>query len=328
MSLESELMEIASIQVSIDTSRLKLSTKIGNLVERIEAGETTGDKIRDFCIVSCGEIKNGNFYSRLNELDQKIKEHQNELVLMIKTDEHIERGTISADSAFVLENGQYYLGILNGELQFDFQNRNILFPTGKYVSAKAVEDCDWKLQQGSIKINYSDLNNIKQELQVSKMGSRNLGALNYSINLLFGMEQEFYFGFVMYPLAIKAVREKDVDAINTFKKQKVMLPHQIYATRLLGYELSEEMEVLKDKTINRRSKNIIDIFREKITGQRVDDDVFNKHLREAVKLGLHIESSEIDLGRGVRLNLPEYIYEQCILQGIEVAEVQTIEGTI
>src|SRR3989344_5485275 len=61
---------------------------ISIIKDRIRNGESTGDKIRDYIIMSTGQLYFGKLESPLRDLNVEIEQHQNEQVVVLYKSEH------------------------------------------------------------------------------------------------------------------------------------------------------------------------------------------------------------------------------------------------
>ena len=270
MTLEGDINRILS-------SSNELSSDCSKLRDRIISGESTGDKIRDFAIVYCGELKGGSYTQRLIDLDRDIKAYQGQLVLVINQDEERVRG---GDVSFFgrrhhsIEYETLRLGVLNGEINFDIDrsqtsNSRILIPTQNYAQKGGMflgKACDggeeWSLEKGKIDIWAKSLSGSWLDWFPRNFfdESMEFGDLKHSLDFVFGDEKvEMYFRLEKpnFDMALRRMNEGKFDT----KFKKYLKDHErlnlgyISALRLLGREPPRDfIEKFGEITLRRKKE--------------------------------------------------------------------------
>ncbi len=185
MTLEEDLQKALE-------AKQQVNQNVEALKQRIMQGESLGDPVKDAVFLW------GDYYDLekdLRGLQKNVAENQGKQVLALYT-RHIKAN----DEGCVIElfdrtetNGQQ-LGIIAGELYFDFLHRKIIIPTQQYAHKGMFNfyfeeelefSPEWKRIESSLAIPH--LEYVAKHLQG-----------NYNLELLFGDEVELYFTNSMY----------------------------------------------------------------------------------------------------------------------------------
>lgn len=81
MGLKQEINEILEEQKRAEETRIKTLEKIEKIQEKIEKGETTGNKLKDFAIVYY--FNSEELETRLKNIKKDISENQEKPILVI-----------------------------------------------------------------------------------------------------------------------------------------------------------------------------------------------------------------------------------------------------
>jgi len=100
--------------------------------ENILAGNGTGDALRDFAIYTFSEYEGGHWTQTLRRLQKSVHDHQDEPVVMVFHQYHPERTGCLRE--FARTDRGLAVGYLEGEMQFDLKNFELVFPTGQFAS--------------------------------------------------------------------------------------------------------------------------------------------------------------------------------------------------
>src|SRR3989344_654408 len=193
------------------------------LRERILKGETLGDPLKDAAFVWRDYLQ---LEKDLQELQQNVTNNQGKQVLAIYS-----REIKANDDSCVVElfdrteiNG-LQLGLVRGELYFDFRNNKIIIPTQEYAHKGQVNllahqmpsSENWMIVPGNL------------ELPKIEYIAKHLSG-NYNLQLLFGDEVELYFTNPMeFDIYQKAKNRGDHDLKGVLERRFQTIADQNYA---------------------------------------------------------------------------------------------------
>ena len=181
MGLEREVDKILGLDASASRTKDKRRVKIKALKENILNGGTTGDKIRDFVIVSYEDIS-PEAEDPYRKLEEMLKGKEKEQVLVVN--ENIESSGGSGcfgGSGYTNVDSTLRLGILtsgvefeigDGKMDFSLLSVNasphgprIILPTEKYVVKRegGLSPKAWELVEGNIQISSSEFHYFNPE---------------------------------------------------------------------------------------------------------------------------------------------------------------------
>ena len=188
MSLEKEVSEISGLQQQSSDTETKADGEIRKRIEilrkNILNGETTGDKIRDFVIVS-HEILSEEAEQPYRELEEMLKGREGEQILVVN--EKIESGGRDGcfgSSRYTSVGSTLRLGVLTSDIIFeigdgkkdflmfslpyskgDFTGPRIILPTERYSAKihKKFSTPGWELREGEIQVPYLDFTKFEPD---------------------------------------------------------------------------------------------------------------------------------------------------------------------
>ena len=142
----------AGLMSRVTETRKEISEKKELVRKRIMAGETTGNRIRDFVIMAQG-APNEEVEKIYRELEAKIAAHVGEFILLVGRSYEFHGctgfGYKPRPREYVLEE-YICLGILNGpKLLFNFKDSQCEIPTSKYARPWRQEEV--RVEDGNIK---------------------------------------------------------------------------------------------------------------------------------------------------------------------------------
>lgn len=134
--LGEEIGTIQALRENAESVSGEVARKLNDLQERIQQGETTGDKIRDLVIARYGFISN-ELEEVYRGLQNRIQQHPGEFVLVVVKNETFHGctgfGYIPKPQDYVLEEN-LYLGVLKGDsIVIDISHGECGFPTANYA---------------------------------------------------------------------------------------------------------------------------------------------------------------------------------------------------
>lgn len=176
-----EIKELEELKNKSNKAAENYYTKIHELNENIMNGWTTGDKIRDFVILSCNSLNNKEIETSLNNLEEKLKGNKGKEILVISQKDTIEgctgfghEGYIGIDEMkrmAILSDETFYLKIKpdynsNENLFYSTFDYAIEIPTEKHVFLEERTE-NWQLVNGSIYLSPVEIQNLVNELRDS-----------------------------------------------------------------------------------------------------------------------------------------------------------------
>lgn len=141
------------LETSKKAAEAQAREQVKLLRERIQAGESTGDHIRDFVILSYGI--NPEVEQKFRDLEAKLSEHQGEFVLMVTKREHFPGctgfGHKPRDDEYVVEE-EIYIGVVaSGELDLDTTRiHGASLPTGSHTRCRDMWRSEVELAEGNM----------------------------------------------------------------------------------------------------------------------------------------------------------------------------------
>jgi hypothetical protein len=290
--------------------------ELAALRQRIVNGESLGDHIKDYIFVSYGVTEFPAAEEKLRKFSETVEAHNGQQVMLLYTkSELIERGGCFSSDRYENTLVGQQLGLLDGEIKFDLVKGGILLPTNKYVQKG--EDPfffdfgteAWKLKEGNIVVPGYHFR-VALALEESRLPGP---------EMFFGDEVEFYFSSNHWEFdAYKNSKDRSEDKKGMlersfhFARDSAVNLQYIAALNLLDVEVPPRFQERYNTQIRKKKEAVL----EGIRGQ----ENIEYYLHQALKLGLHKESREIQLEPGIKMNIPEYILAKCKEYKVKIPE--------
>jgi hypothetical protein len=175
MGIKEEAQDINLLHTTITNLSKRHSDKMKSLVERIENGESSGDKVFDFCVACYGQL---GFQEEVRApyvlLSEKLKGRNGREILWTQS---IETTTGEGDHTVETEiTMDLRIGRLNSDngLEFDLKNKSLVFSAEPYLQAQhtfqninninSLEGIEWKFTQGKLMVSHINLPHLAESV--------------------------------------------------------------------------------------------------------------------------------------------------------------------
>lgn len=349
MALDSDIQDILRLRNKGSSFKSEASEKFKQLQEKINSGESTGDKITDFVIANLGSFspKDEKPY---RETEAKFRDAAGSQVLIVKQDKGDYMGTIGqgcSEPSLTIIDETLTLGILKSGLKLDIQKGEIIFPTDKHVIKRGnYSNNKWGLTEGPISLNCYEFTYLRNYVKTGILIppqviiTRDNPNFNHGLMFYLGKEVEKYFerenpfgtGRTLLDLSyVEALNLLGHEAPERFKEK---YDKEVYQTKLgLINKLEELTEIeaeldgnikfvygsIKDgafihdgalvKVENKKDATFVSM-KYWIELEDVRRDI-QSWLKESIELGMHKEDLTIKKKPGIEINVPDYIKGMC-----------------
>ncbi len=135
--LEGRAEEVASLGKGAHEEAAKARS---DLRKRVKAGETTGDRVKDFVLVQWGSLDE-TLVARYREIEERVAKHVGELILFVVRERVLLRhdcfGRRAPRDSDYGTSEYWYLGVIESpELVLDLEGGSCAVLTGSYVTRK------------------------------------------------------------------------------------------------------------------------------------------------------------------------------------------------
>ncbi len=322
MGIEDELREIERLQKKGESTEARAAGKQQDIVNRIIKGESTGDPIRDFVIVSYGGRASKHAELPYKVLDHTVRKNIDEQILVVQQKEGIHGcpGIIAPktiDPSFIGVDTTLYLGILTGPLEFK-AGEGIVIPTKEY--ATQYTQGTWTLQGGSMTLSMFDLAGFGRTITKRRTPMRNdiddllnSNMFKSALHIYVGSEVEAYF-------------RKDQRSL--FKGDERLELSYVSALQLLGKNAPKDFKEAYDKKVYNERVSLISRIERATEPREEDSSESNRSrearvkrlLQEALTLGLHDCDMKFEYRTGVTIDVSVYVKALCKKYSIEPSE--------
>lgn len=323
--LQDRLAELETLEGRSREIQEQMGLTMGNILSAIRAGESSGDKVKDFLRV----IGDWSFQYEKNVSDLDARLHgqsgQPVLALEINPEPHSEDDHDLRSRHRI--HLTFYLGKINGELSFDLgekvysiEDRRVreprfIIPATQHLQCKTtIHD----LSEGDPNAEFYPFSELKWEsvngpLCLDQKGilpkDQMMGLFTSSDTLptriYVGKEVEDYFTADVNPRA-----------------RQTLLYSYSHGAKKLGLNLSSVLQPEVERMITAEkeeiTRQVVEVYREELIAGRVSASSYV--FKRALELGMDQEPKIVALGRGATLNLPTYILEHCSKHGINLTE--------
>lgn len=283
MTLESDIQDILRLRNKGSSFKSEASEKFKQLQEKINSGESTGDKITDFVIANLGSFspKDEKPYRKT---EAKFRDAAGSQVLIVKQDKGDYMGVIGqgcSKPSLTIIDETLTLGILKSGLKLDIQKGEIIFPTDKHVIKRGnYSNNKWGLTEGPISLNCYEFtylrNYVKTGILMPPQVIITMDNPNFNHGLMFYLgkevekyfERENYLGMGRTLLDISYVEALNLLGHEAPKRFKEKYDKKVYQTNVGIINKLEELTLREDK-LNCEIKKINDNIKNK--GVALDD---------------------------------------------------------
>lgn len=307
--IEEDLREIQKVERDGESAEERALRMRQEIVDRIRNGESTGDTIHDFVLVSYGGNASKQTELPYKKLDHKVHENIDGQVLVVQQRESIHgcpgiSASRTIDPSFIGVNIILRLGIITGPLKFRV-GEEITVPTEKYAT-RYKEQEKWYLEKGSITLSMFDLAGFGRTIEKRRKPMSNdicdfldTDTFKSALNIYVGAEVEEYFRKYQRPLFRRNQKQLNLSYVD--------------ALQLLGEEVPKDFKEAYDK--KRYDDCVSHITRiEKAS----TDEMMRCRLLEALDLGLHVCDVKYEQRPGITIDVPVYVTALCKQYGIDV----------
>jgi hypothetical protein len=157
MGLDKEISEMLNLSAKSTESAEIASSKKKEIIKKIKSGESTGDPIADFTLITHGAI--GVPHDSIwRYLDQVTTRPEGQLIYIVNTQEYTSGdcdGIVPDPSKArrMIRKASSYFGALKRKVKFDVTNERVVFPTERHAYKT---DSDWTLQEKDISFSAYD----------------------------------------------------------------------------------------------------------------------------------------------------------------------------
>lgn len=315
MALELDIQNILRLTKNSDSAKSKASKKFSEvskkfkqLQEKIKSGESTGDKIKDYVIVTLGTLSK-NAEKPYRKIEAKFRYAAGSQILIVKQDKGDYMGTIGqgcSKPSLTIIDETLTLGILKSGLELDIQKGDIIFPTDKHVIKRGnYSNNKWGLKEGPISLDCCEFTYLGKYVKTGILIppqviiTRDNPNFNHGLMLYLGEEVEKYF-------------EKETLLGCTYLDTSYA-----EALNLLGHEAPGIFQEKYDEKVYQKKLGLI-TYLEELTRLENTREEIQTCLRQTIELGMHKEDLTIKQKPGIEINVPTYITGMCKQYKIDV----------
>jgi len=349
MTLESDIQEILRLRNKGSSFKSEVSKKFKQLQEKINRGESTGDKITDFVISNLGSFSTKD-EKPYRETEAKFRDAAGSQILVVKQEKGDYMGTIGqgcSEPSLTIIDETLTLGILKSGLELDIQKGEIIFPTDKHVIKRGnYSNNKWGLTEGQISLNCYEFtylgNYVKTGILIPPQViiTRDNPDFNHGLMFYLGKEVEKYFerenpfgtGRTLLDISyVEALNLLGQKAPEIFRKE---YDKEIYQERVGVINKLEELtkieaelcgninfiyDSIKDGAfihggdlvkVENKSEAMIISMKPRMELEEIKRDI-QSWLKESIELGMHNEDLTIKQKPGIEINVPAYILGMC-----------------
>jgi len=202
-TINDDITKILDKYAAAESEKSKADEDFKNLRQKITKGSTTGDRIRDFCIVHHNTLDRSVEEPYRQTYDKISKNIGQEVLMVTQVDSIVGCPGIIAplyiDPMFLRVKTEYKLGVISDNLTFDMLMGGILIPLKqtKYVeNSDRYNDITWSEHKGNINIFFLEMKNLgkKLEKKVTPMRNDSNDDMREGLRIYAGDEVARYFG--------------------------------------------------------------------------------------------------------------------------------------